>query len=284
MKVFLHYKDNADETKHKTLKITLPKSWKSGPTQRLLDQFVESYNNRECLSDSSQLHLETDGDNEDTRLALASDAVVCECIKDRSDVFICHGPSKTLMEIETERKEKLAKIQKENENLVTCKHFGCNKRFPKGGPYPPCRYHAKPPVFHETAKFWSCCPHRKAYDWETFQAVEGCQQGHCVEVLEESENTKQFLGGCDLRDAHQKTELKSIDDFNRAQEEGNEFVVILDKLKHVLTRFDIDKELFEQVIEGMKKEGKNDEEMFKIMGKKLKGALKEIAVDQLRIK
>jgi hypothetical protein len=43
MKVFLRYEDNDDESTHKTLKITLPKSWISSDVS-LLDQFVESYN------------------------------------------------------------------------------------------------------------------------------------------------------------------------------------------------------------------------------------------------
>jgi hypothetical protein len=36
------------------------------------------------------------------------------------------------------------------------------------------RCHKSPPVFHETAKWWSCCPQKKAYDWETFQDIPGC--------------------------------------------------------------------------------------------------------------
>ena len=40
-----------------------------------------------------------------------------------------------------------------------------------------CRHHTKPPVFHETAKYWSCCPHKKAYDWESFMEIKGCAHG-----------------------------------------------------------------------------------------------------------
>jgi hypothetical protein len=40
----LRYEDNDDESTHKTLKITLPKSWTRGPTSCLLGKFVESYN------------------------------------------------------------------------------------------------------------------------------------------------------------------------------------------------------------------------------------------------
>ena len=44
MKVFLHYEDNEDKSFHKSLKITLPKKWKSGPINKLLEFGVESYN------------------------------------------------------------------------------------------------------------------------------------------------------------------------------------------------------------------------------------------------
>ena len=32
-------------------------------------------------------------------------------------------------------------------------------------------YHKLPPVFHETAKFWACCPDKKCYDWDSFMGV-----------------------------------------------------------------------------------------------------------------
>ena len=50
MKVLLHYEDNPDTELWKSLKITLPKSWKNGPTSKLLAQFVESYNGNEAFA------------------------------------------------------------------------------------------------------------------------------------------------------------------------------------------------------------------------------------------
>lgn len=141
-------------------------------------------------------------------------------------------------------------------------------------------YHAKPPVFHETAKFWSCCPDKKAYDWETFQEIPGCLTGTCTEVREDT-TSKQFLGGCDLREELENGNgLKSIDDFNKKQE-GKDYV--LDRLKNVLKEIDVDVELFDQVVEGMKNEGKDLDEIAAVLGVKIKGVLKEIAVSQLRI-
>lgn len=310
MKVFLRYEDNDDESTHKTLKITLPKSWKTGPTSRLIDQFVESYNagkeGQANSLDSNSLHLSirrptssTDDDAATTLKDLPSDGIIIETISDRDDVYVCHGNSRTTAEINAERKAQLEKEKEELKNLSKCVHFGCNQRFPHGGPYPECKYHSGPPVFHETAKFWSCCPNKKAYDWEGFQTLPACQKGICTDVKEESEgNQKEFLGGCDLREKLDGPKLKSIDDFNAsAAAGGSEGAPILERLRLVLGEMGVESELFDQVLEGVKKEvrekngfgvGQDDaqvvDEAVKNLGGKLKNAMKAIAVDQLRIK
>merc|ERR1711920_721202 len=76
--------------------------------------------------------------------------------------------------------------------------FGCNRYFDPNGPEQPCKHHKSPPIFHETAKWWSCCPDRKAYDWEEFMRIPGCQSGFCS-ANPEGQTGKKFLGGCDLR-------------------------------------------------------------------------------------
>jgi hypothetical protein len=220
MKVFLRYEDNTEESTHKTLKITLPKSWKSGPTSRILDQFVESYNAGKegelnpLSSEAMHLSLRRDSANgEDSTLKdLPSDGIVVDLISDRDDIYVIHGASRTLSEIQSERDAQKQKEKEAKANQSQCVHFGCNNRFPKGGPYPECRYHSGPPVFHETAKFWSCCPEKKAYDWESFQTLPTCQSGTCTDIKEEER--KEFLGGCDLREQISGPKLKSIDDFN----------------------------------------------------------------------
>ena len=92
---------------------------------------------------------------------------------------------------------------------VRCKRFGCNTYFcPTEFPtlearlekYPKeCRHHVAPPIFHETAKWWSCCPNKKAYDWEEFQAIPGCQVS-CHTTETNPKFSKAFLGGTDLRE------------------------------------------------------------------------------------
>lgn len=40
-----------------------------------------------------------------------------------------------------------------------------------------CSYHANKPVFHDTIKYYSCCPDDQAYDWDAFMKIKGCQTG-----------------------------------------------------------------------------------------------------------
>ncbi|KAL7478041.1 hypothetical protein ACHAW6_003827 [Cyclotella cf. meneghiniana] len=313
MKVFLRYEENDDESTHKTLKITLPKSWKTGPTSRLLDQFIESYNagkegeanplNATAMHLCVRRRVATNGSiNGDAAILkdLPSDGIVVEFISDRDDVYVCHGPSRTNSEIKAEREEQLKREKEDKKNQSQCVHFGCNKRFPKGGPYPECHFHSGPPVFHETAKFWSCCPDKKAYDWESFQTLPTCQTGICTDVREESDAPrKEFLGGCDLREQISAgPKLRSIDDFNASVAAGgSESAPVAVRLRSVLKELGVENELFDQVFDGIKKEireknvngtegddAKVVDEAVKVLGAMLKSAMKSIAVEQLRIR
>jgi CHORD len=303
MKVILHYEEPDDLSLHKSLKITLPKSWNTGPISKLLGQFVESYNAIEELGgtknplDASNLHLgirkvQGDGSSGTSAMSpLPSDAVVIDTIPDRADVYVRHGPSRTLQEIEQSIQEEKARLLQEKQNTVACTRFGCKNRFPRGGPYPECRYHKAPPVFHETAKFWSCCPHKKAYDWEDFQSIPGCQTGVCTDVKDDA-GGKQFLGGSDLREqAVEAVKLKSIDDFNKAQAAGgSDAAPVLERLQQVLQELGVERELFDQVVDGYKAQlpsGSTDAEILEHvkaeLGKKLKDTMKTIAAQHLRI-
>lgn len=254
MKVFLYYEDNASEDLHKTLKITLPKSWKLGPVSKLLAQFVESYNSNEKLGSTNQLsqksmHLATR--NQGKLVDLPLDAVLSEVVPDRADVYVMHGPSKTVREVEAEKRAKTEKDAKALKSTVACTHFGCKNRFPREGPFPQCRYHKSPPVFHETAKFWSCCPDKKAYDWESFENIPGCQTGECT--AEKNAGSKKFLGGADLRAKVEPTQLKSIDDFNAVQAAGGATAApVLERLGNVLEELGIDRSVFEHAIDRIK--------------------------------
>lgn len=299
MKVFIHYEDNTDNELWKTLKITLPKSWKTGPTSKLLAQFIETYNGNATLGASnplseSDMHLSTRKKQSDgtTKLQdLASDDIVLDSLPDRADVYVCHGASQTKQEL-MPSKTTATDSGSTATKTVNCKRFGCQKRFPPGEPTGPCCHHKAPPVFHETAKFWSCCPNKKAYDWDDFQAIPGCcESDMCTEFKEEDDDQRQFLGGTDLREkAASAVALKSIDDFNKEQTDGPG-ASTLERLRNVLEELDVDKELFDQVVEGMKKQQSsklNDAELMAAvqteLSKVIKSALKEVAAAQLRIK
>lgn len=89
-------------------------------------------------------------------------------------------------------------------------------------------------------------------DWDDFQCIPGCQTGRCTEVKEDG---KLFLGGTDLREQAEGEKLKSIDDFNKAQSAGGaEAAPVLERLRNAMFEIGIDKELFDQVVEGMKKD------------------------------
>mmetsp|Transcript_15948 Transcript_15948/g.30081 ORF Transcript_15948/g.30081 Transcript_15948/m.30081 type:complete len:322 (+) Transcript_15948:146-1111(+) len=321
MKVFLHYEDNKDSNLHKSLKITLPKKWLQGPTFKLLEFGIESYNASDLGKTNplvpSEMHLalkiSSQNDHQDSNnnnnnnndegilTPLASDAIITNVLDDRDAVYMVHGPSKTLEEIQQEKQEEINRKKEEMANTVQCVHFGCKNRWIKGTPPPKCCYHASPPVFHETAKFWSCCPQKKAYDWDEFQAIPGCQTGICTNVKEEN-GGKQFLGGCDLREAvGEAQKLKSIEDFNASMAAGGSSAApILERLRSVMAEIGVEEELFDQVLEGIKKEvgdGHHDDRGEKgvqdgdelglatrELGAKLKKAMKAIAVEQLRIK
>jgi hypothetical protein len=302
MKVVLHYEDNENKDLHKSLRITLPKSWKTGPASKLLNTFVESYNASELLGKANpltetELHLAvrdksitaTSSDDK-TLVPLASDAVIVDVIADREDVYVLHGASQTLGEIEEEKRAEEERKRIERETMSTCTHFGCKKRFPKGGPYPECQYHASPPIFHETAKFWSCCPNKKAYDWNEFESIPGCLHGTCSEVKDEQ---KLFLGGSDLREQVGEAKLKSIDDFNKSEAAGgSEAAPVLDQLRTVMAKVGVENDLYDQVLDGLKRElsasASNEAELLEAvsneLGQKLKDAMKAIATEQQRIK
>jgi hypothetical protein len=60
-----------------------------------------------------------------------------------------------------------------------CSRMGCGKVFNVAdNNNRACRFHCGAPVFHDVAKFWSCCPDRRKYDFDTFLAVEGCRYGY----------------------------------------------------------------------------------------------------------
>jgi hypothetical protein len=146
---------------------------------------------------------------------LPPDAISKTVINDRDDLYIKSGVAKTVADLEAEKQvaaDALAAKRAEENAMPLCKHFGCSKRFRhEDNTETSCRYHKSAPIFHECAKWWSCCPEKKSQDFDDFKAVPGCCVGmHSTEV-----DGPRVMGGSDLREANSApTKLKSIDDFN----------------------------------------------------------------------
>ncbi|KAJ8613560.1 hypothetical protein CTAYLR_002207 [Chrysophaeum taylorii] len=207
MKVYLHYNECAAESLRQTLKVTLPKKWENGPAKNLIETFVKNYNEKHPMNqlDVATIRLETE-----MREVISQNAVVSERINDRQDLYVKVGqspPQVTPTFAETGVDDA--------DRIRTCRNFGCNKKYTLRTNFEgECRYHTKPPVFHETAKYWSCCPHKKAYDWESFMEIKGCATGLHSDI---KPGGNQFLGGQELRGQDAGKKLKTVEDFNREQ-------------------------------------------------------------------
>jgi hypothetical protein len=60
-----------------------------------------------------------------------------------------------------------------------CQNKGCQRVFSLSeNAINACVYHGGQPVFHDAIKYWSCCPQKKCYDFESFLEVPGCCTGY----------------------------------------------------------------------------------------------------------
>lgn len=236
---------------HQTLKITLPKKWERGPVSNLIETFVKNYNDKHPVNalDSAEIRIETE-----MRDVIPSHATVSERINDRQDLYIKVGkqpvrssqPTCSLAETGVD----------EADRIRVCKNFGCNKKFTNRTNFDgECRYHTKPPVFHETAKYWSCCPHKKAYDWDSFMEIKGCATGKHSDIKPVG---NQFLGGNELRGNTAETKLKTVEEFNR-QQRGEPNNKPLDLLKRALVAVGCAERDFEAARRALMEKYNNDE-------------------------
>eukprot|EP00512_Aurantiochytrium_limacinum_P008484 CAMPEP_0171549632 /NCGR_PEP_ID=MMETSP0960-20121227/6554_1 /TAXON_ID=87120 /ORGANISM="Aurantiochytrium limacinum, Strain ATCCMYA-1381" /LENGTH=337 /DNA_ID=CAMNT_0012098353 /DNA_START=53 /DNA_END=1066 /DNA_ORIENTATION=+ len=256
MKVFLHYEDTLEDEEKMTIKLTLPKSWRTGPAQRLINTFVEAYNKKhpDTELNEDEVHFvkfnkssETGEKNPGDVFVVPFDAPVQSFMESGEELFLKNGVSKSMEALnftpteetpDTDAKKdspttakeasaapakrsslaaalaaanaKLAAEQREKNagagvdvddraGKVRCEHFGCQKWYAESENNDhACRYHSKPPVFHDTRKFYSCCEDKVAWDWDSFEAIEGCCVGpHSTE----KSGNQLFLGGTDVRAA-----------------------------------------------------------------------------------
>lgn len=201
MKVFVHFEDTDDESLKKTLKLTLPDSWNSSELSRVAILFTDSYNLKfpsNQLS-ASNLHFQ---DNSGSKFY--SNDKIGRCFEDRNDYYLFRG--EYVGETVTPTPSIIPKLR--------CTNGGCNKDYTEEeNSAESCCYHAGIATFHDCKKSWSCCPDRKAYDWDDFMKIVGCQIGpHC------NEKKKPLFAPSPTVQAAQKSinssSVRSISDFN----------------------------------------------------------------------
>eukprot|EP00929_Paragymnodinium_shiwhaense_P022309 TRINITY_DN14286_c0_g1_i1.p1 TRINITY_DN14286_c0_g1~~TRINITY_DN14286_c0_g1_i1.p1 ORF type:complete len:282 (+),score=89.55 TRINITY_DN14286_c0_g1_i1:89-934(+) len=218
MKVTLKYEEAEDKALHLTLRLTLPAKYVSGPTKNVVKLFVDHYNKKfaENQLDLEAFHLKVVGGEH-----LQHDALVEEALKTGNECYIMTewtspaAPTPAPAAAEAHAvcpkaaaapKDGYGKSGGANDGKLRCKRFGCNKWYDPNGEPQECVHHKAAPIFHETAKWWSCCPDSKAYDWEGFMRIPGCQKGFCSNTPE-GQSQKRFLGGSDLRAEHAPVRL-----------------------------------------------------------------------------
>lgn len=257
MKVFIHYEEPAAESLRQTLKITLPKKWEKGPCSNLMDTFVKNYNAKhpENQLNGPQLRIETE-----MREVVPMHAVVCERVHDRADLYVkfgAGGAPPTRLGGGGAKSGGFEAGAGGPDAMRACKNFGCNKKYCERTNFDgECRHHTKPPVFHETAKYWSCCPHKKAYDWESFMEIKGCAHGKHSDIKPGAGNVA--LGGSHVRGAAGGAagpKLKKIEDYNRGAVE----LKPIEALKHALIAIGCSASDFEAAVAALNKKFDDDE-------------------------
>lgn len=155
-----------------------------------------------------------------------SDVIVSTVLQDRYDYYIRDG-----VHVKPVATEKAATNETEADSVfkLRCKNFGCNQFYnEEENSDTACKHHVAPPIFHDRIKGWSCCKEKKAYDWEEFQAIEGCSVGRHSTV---ATGQKVFadsptVTACNEAEARNPGQqnapvLKSIDDYNKQNPEAS---------------------------------------------------------------
>lgn len=218
IKVYLHHEPtDAARGPAKTTKLTVPKKWVAERTVAdVIELFTDNYNkvNPDFAIVKDSVHL-TDNSQEQ----IYSDAVVGTVLQDRYDYYIRDGvhvkPAVTVKATTEADSESVFKLR--------CKNFGCNKFYTEEeNSDTACRHHVAPPIFHDRVKGWTCCKEKKAYDWEEFQAIEGCTVGPHSTVatgqkIFADSPTVAACNEAESRNPGQQSApvLKSIDDYNK---------------------------------------------------------------------
>lgn len=206
IKVYINYENGV--APFKTSKIDIPKSWMSKTVADIIGLFTKAYNgkNPEHAIVIENVHLQTT-----EGVKIFSDAIVDVTLGDYSHYYIKNG-------VHVQRTTQAAGDDCALIGKLRCKNYGCGKYYSEDeNNDSACKYHRSPPIFHDTMKCWSCCRDKKAYDFESFQLIEGCTVGkHSIEnmgaLIGDSPNAPKL--GSDGGGAGGGPVLKSIAEFN----------------------------------------------------------------------
>lgn len=209
MKVTVKYEEREEQEFQMTLRLTLPAKYVSAPNRDLIKLFCDHYNKKHEGNqlDASALHLKIVGGDH-----LDHEERVRDVIKAGDELYLLAGsemlPAKRAAGAaaapvaasqpavpDDASRAGAPKEKRDEEGRIRCKKFGCQKWFHEDHP-PELPHHKGPPIFHEVAKWWSCCPDKKAYDFDEFMAIPGCEVSFCSNVSQ----GKRTMGGQDLRD------------------------------------------------------------------------------------
>jgi len=170
MKVFLVYDVPAATSLHHKLAITLPSKWLDQSVDKVKVAFVNAYNKK--FPDTP----------------LVADELVLE-VKDTSP--FTHTDKRILRSVDTpertfEDKGEVRVVPPPVERAADgssgkgnrCKNYGCQCEFDEKNNHDhACRHHKRPPMFHDTRKWWMCCEDQKVYSFDELLNIPGCQIG-----------------------------------------------------------------------------------------------------------
>jgi hypothetical protein len=147
-------------------KVILAKAEQAGQCAVLLERFCAAYNAQAGVPDAhrldaADLHLRVG-----TTVVQANFTPVTNYVADYNDVAVAFSAPPP-------------PVAQHEPGSVPCTNFGCGKRFVPGRDdvAATCEHHAGRPVFHDTYKYWSCCPEKRSMEFEEFERVPPCARG-----------------------------------------------------------------------------------------------------------
>ena len=219
IKVYIHLKDVTGYP-DKTSKLAIPKAWVTSKTVAdVMGLFTKAYNDKAAETeqlDVAALHLEEEGGG----TKLYSNDVVEAAMSDHSDYYL--KPGAHLRAAAAATASAGDSMTADGQPKLRCKNYGCNKYYVEAeNSDEACQHHTGPPIFHDTMKCWSCCRDRKAYDFESFQLIVGCNTGRHSDIspavaLGKSPNAPAEASAEGANDLPPPPALKTIDAYNAA--------------------------------------------------------------------